>query len=71
VRNLHPAYCLLLVNFDAMKVSHERLEETLRAYFARLDNVGFAYRLPGRGADRSFLWYDFAGVRDASGPRKG
>jgi KipI family sensor histidine kinase inhibitor len=39
VRNLHPAYCSLLVNFDATKLRHERLEETLRGYLARLDKV--------------------------------
>jgi KipI family sensor histidine kinase inhibitor len=39
VRNLHPAYCSLLVKFDALKFSHEELEGMLRRYLARLDEV--------------------------------
>ena len=42
VRNLHPAYCSLLVNFDALKLSHEELEIILRRYLDRLGDV----RLP-------------------------
>lgn len=43
VRNLHPAYCSLLVKFDSLKWSHEKLEKELRKYLVRLDKVG----LPG------------------------
>jgi len=39
VRNLHPAYCSLLVKFDALKLRHEELEETLRDYLRRLENI--------------------------------
>jgi inhibitor of KinA len=39
VRNLHPAYCSLLVNFDAMKWRHEGLEEKLREELERLERV--------------------------------
>lgn len=39
VRNLHPAYCSLLVNFDALKWRHEKLEKELRKYLGRLDQV--------------------------------
>lgn len=42
VRNLHPAYCSLLINFDALKLSHDELESILRGYLQRLDEV----RLP-------------------------
>jgi KipI family sensor histidine kinase inhibitor len=42
VRNLHPAYCSLLVKFDALRMRHEELEEILRGYLARLEDV----RLP-------------------------
>ena len=42
VRNLHPAYCSLLVTFDALKWSHEDLEGKLREYLEQLDTV----RLP-------------------------
>ncbi|HEY6945776.1 MAG TPA: 5-oxoprolinase subunit PxpB, partial [Candidatus Acidoferrum sp.] len=42
VRNLHPAYCSLLVKFDALKWRYEKLEEELRKYLLRLDKV----RLP-------------------------
>src|SRR6266536_4685663 len=36
VRNLHPAYCSLLVKFDALRLRHEQLEAILRQYLARL-----------------------------------
>ena len=39
VRNLHPAYCSLLVKFDALKWRHEKLENELRKYLGRLDRV--------------------------------
>ena len=42
VRNLHPAYCSLLVKFDALKWQHEKLEKELGKYLVRLDKV----RLP-------------------------
>jgi len=43
VRNLHPAYCSLLVKFDALKWRHERLEKELRKCLRRLDRV----KMPG------------------------
>jgi KipI family sensor histidine kinase inhibitor len=39
VRNLHPAYCSVLVKFDAMKLRHEELEKILRGYLGRLEKV--------------------------------
>jgi len=39
VRNLHPAYCSVLIKFDPLKRRHEELEETLQQYLARLDDV--------------------------------
>jgi KipI family sensor histidine kinase inhibitor len=42
VRNLHPAYCSLLVNFDALKLKHNELEAILKKYLERLEEV----RLP-------------------------
>jgi KipI family sensor histidine kinase inhibitor len=39
VLNLHPAYCSLLVNFDALRLSHRELEVILRGYLHRLDDV--------------------------------
>lgn len=39
VRNLHPAYCSLLVKFDALKLRHEEVEAVLRKYLARLEEV--------------------------------
>jgi inhibitor of KinA len=44
VRNLHPAYCSLLVNFDALQWRHEEMEEKLREYLEQLHEV----RLPER-----------------------
>jgi KipI family sensor histidine kinase inhibitor len=39
VRNLHPAYCSVLVKFDALRWRHEKLEEELRKYLERLEEV--------------------------------
>ena len=39
VRNLHPAYCSLLVKFDALRWQHGELEEKLREYLERLQEV--------------------------------
>lgn len=39
VRNLHPAYCSLLVKFNAPKLRHEELEDSLRDVLQRLDTV--------------------------------
>src|SRR5256886_14647515 len=42
VRNLHPAYCSLLIKFDAIGMRHQELEAILRKYLERLEEV----RLP-------------------------
>ena len=42
VRNLHPAYCSLLVKFDALKWRHVEMEMKLRGYLQQLHEV----RLP-------------------------
>lgn len=39
VRNLHPAYCSILVNFDPLKWTHDKLERELRHDLSRLGNV--------------------------------
>jgi inhibitor of KinA len=39
IRNLHPAYCSVLVKFDARKWRHEQLEEILKQYLGRLEDV--------------------------------
>jgi KipI family sensor histidine kinase inhibitor len=39
VRNLHPAYCSLLVKFDALRMKHEELEARLGSYLERLEEV--------------------------------
>lgn len=39
VRNLQPAYCSLLVKFDALKWRHEELEKVLHGYLERLKEV--------------------------------
>lgn len=36
VRNLHPAYCSVLVKFDALKLRHHDLEQILTQYLGRL-----------------------------------
>ena len=37
--NLHPAYCSVLVKFDALKLRHDELETRLRRYLEHLDEV--------------------------------
>jgi len=39
VRNLHPAYCSLLIKFDAMLLRHEELEEIVRGYIERMEKA--------------------------------
>ena len=39
VRNLHPAYCSLLVQFDPFVLDHRSLEKTLRGYLDRLGDL--------------------------------
>ena len=39
VRNLHPAYCSVLVKFDALKLEHADLESLLRQYLGRLADI--------------------------------
>lgn len=39
IRNLHPAYCSVLVKFDATKTQYETLLETLRASIERMEHV--------------------------------
>ena len=39
VRNLHPAYCSLLIKFDALRMRHEELETIVRKYVERLEEV--------------------------------
>jgi inhibitor of KinA len=39
VRNLNPAYCSILVSFDALRLNHGGLEEILRGYIGRLDTM--------------------------------
>jgi KipI family sensor histidine kinase inhibitor len=42
VRNLHPAYCSVLVKFDGLRWSHDELEAMLREYLGRLESVQLA-----------------------------
>ena len=37
IRNLNPAYCSILINFDALKLNHTDLEAILLGYSGRLD----------------------------------
>lgn len=39
VRNLHPAYCSLLVKFDAVKFCHEEMVSRLRQYVERMETM--------------------------------
>ena len=39
VRNFHPAYCSLLIKFDALRTRHEELEAILKKYVDSLEEV--------------------------------
>ena len=39
IRNLHPAYCSILVAFDPLITQHEKLERTLQQYLGRLEDL--------------------------------
>jgi inhibitor of KinA len=39
VRNLHPAYCSLLIKFDALELNHDNLVEILHDFLNRLKDV--------------------------------
>lgn len=39
VRNLHPAYCSLLVKFDALKIGHAELEDRLHSYLEHFETI--------------------------------
>jgi inhibitor of KinA len=39
IRNLHPAYCSLLVKLDPVGLKHAQLEEILKQYLARMETV--------------------------------
>jgi len=39
VRNTHPGYASVLVNFDGLRLGHEKLEELLRRYVERMEKV--------------------------------
>jgi inhibitor of KinA len=36
VRNLHPAYCSLLVKFDSLRLGHDELRAKLQSYLSRI-----------------------------------
>ena len=42
VRNVHPAYCSVLLKFDALRWTHAELQAILQERLARLDAVEFA-----------------------------
>jgi inhibitor of KinA len=39
LRNVHPGYASVLLNFDALRLRHERLEEILGRYLERMEKV--------------------------------
>lgn len=39
VKNLHPAYCSVLIKFDPLTLRHEKLQEILQGYIARMEKV--------------------------------
>src|SRR2546429_8368702 len=39
VRNVHPAYCSLLVKFDGLRLRHDEVESILRRYLERLEEI--------------------------------
>jgi KipI family sensor histidine kinase inhibitor len=39
IRNVHPAYCSLLIKFEAIRLRHSELEAILKKYLDRLEKV--------------------------------
>jgi KipI family sensor histidine kinase inhibitor len=39
VRNLHPAYCSLLVKFDPLRLGHDQLRAKLKSYLNRIEKM--------------------------------
>ena len=39
IRDLHPAYCSLLIKFDGLRLTHEDVEAIVRTYLDRLQSV--------------------------------
>jgi KipI family sensor histidine kinase inhibitor len=39
IRNLHPAYCSLLIKFDPLKLDHDAVRTKLSSYLARLEGA--------------------------------
>jgi inhibitor of KinA len=39
IRNLHPAYCSVLIKFDPLRLDHDKLHATLIPYLARLEEA--------------------------------
>jgi inhibitor of KinA len=39
VRNLHPAYCSILLKFDALAYRHEDIEKILKEYLERMEGI--------------------------------
>ncbi len=39
VRNLHPAYCSLLIKFDPLRTDHATVERTVRERAAAMDQI--------------------------------
>ncbi|PYU27653.1 MAG: hypothetical protein DMG32_05835 [Acidobacteria bacterium] len=39
IRNLHPAYCSLLIKFDPLRLDHSELQSRLVPYLARLEHA--------------------------------
>src|SRR5438132_12265012 len=42
IRNLHPAYCSLLIKFDPLRLDHDELQTRLAPYLARLQREPLA-----------------------------
>jgi inhibitor of KinA len=42
VCNLHPAYCSLLITFDALQLTQAELEAVLRRYLARIEDLSLS-----------------------------
>lgn len=44
IRNLHPAYCSLLLHFDPFILDHDKLEKILRDYLSQLKDIAVPER---------------------------
>src|SRR2546427_8375870 len=76
IRNLHPAYCSLLIKFDPLRLDHDEVQSRLVPYLARLGKTPLpstrAVEVPaGYGGEIGRDFSDVAGLERMSPQQRG